>query len=113
VFLFKPDNFVERNGSELDWLQRLVDLQAKYLLSNGCNSYLWNFRQKNCHKARYLIRVDEAWPLPITVFIDYRIKENGYIKFLKHLGNGTLDMVNNECFNLYSLCLVVFGRLPN
>jgi hypothetical protein len=38
-----------------------------------------------------LIRVDEAWPLPITVFIDYRIKEGGYIKFLKHLGNGTLD----------------------
>ncbi|KAI6182308.1 hypothetical protein M3Y97_00365900 [Aphelenchoides bicaudatus] len=52
-FLFKPDNFVERNGSELDWLQRLVELQAK---------------QKNCQKARYMIRVDEAWPLPITWF---------------------------------------------
>lgn len=29
VFLFKPDNFVERSGNELDWLQRLVDLQIK------------------------------------------------------------------------------------
>ncbi|KAI6208073.1 hypothetical protein M3Y96_00075900 [Aphelenchoides besseyi] len=65
AFIFKPDNFVERNGTELG--------------------------QKHCERARYLIKVDEAFPLPLTVFIDYRIKEDGYIKFLKHLGNGTLD----------------------
>ncbi|KAI6178737.1 hypothetical protein M3Y98_00534000 [Aphelenchoides besseyi] len=76
AFIFKPDNFVERNGTELGWLQKLIDLQAK---------------QKHCERARYLIKVDEAFPLPLTVFIDYRIKEDGYIKFLKHLGNGTLD----------------------
>ncbi|KAI6234401.1 hypothetical protein M3Y99_00790600 [Aphelenchoides fujianensis] len=85
TFLFKPDNFVERNGSQLDWLQKLVNLEAK---------------QKNCEKARYLIKVDEAFPLPLTVFLDYRIKEGGYIKFLKHLGNGTLDNWFSGAFSL-------------
>ncbi|KAI6225564.1 hypothetical protein M3Y95_00710500 [Aphelenchoides besseyi] len=85
AFIFKPDNFVERNGTELGWLQKLIDLQAK---------------QKHCEKARYLIKVDEAFPLPLTVFIDYRIKEDGYIKFLKHLGNGTLDNWFSGAFTL-------------
>ncbi|CAD5208199.1 unnamed protein product [Bursaphelenchus xylophilus] len=76
VFMFKPDNFIERTGNELDWLQRLISLEAT---------------QKHCQKVRYLIRVDDAWPLPITVFIDYRIREGNYIKYSQHLGNGTID----------------------
>jgi hypothetical protein len=48
---------------------------------------------KSCEAVRYLIRLDEGWPsgqLPVTVFIDYQVRENAYVKHSRHLGNGTL-----------------------
>ncbi|CAD5205919.1 unnamed protein product [Bursaphelenchus okinawaensis] len=85
VYMFKPDNFIERTGNELDWLQRLITLEAT---------------QKHCKKVRYLIRVDESWPLPITVFIDYRIREGNFVKFSQHLGNGTIDQWFSGSFGI-------------
>ncbi|KAL3125759.1 hypothetical protein niasHT_004209 [Heterodera trifolii] len=78
TFVFKPEREVWRNGSELSWLQRLLQLRVK---------------MKNCEAVRYLIRLDEQWPavpLPVTVFIDYQVRENAYVKHARHLGNGTL-----------------------
>ena len=59
----------------------------------GCGRFLvlLVFRPKHCERARYLIRVDEAFPITIVAFIDYRLREGTYIKYLRHLGNGTLD----------------------
>ena len=48
---------------------------------------------KTCEAVRYLLRLDEGWPttqLPVTVFIDYQVRENAYVKHSRHLGNGTL-----------------------
>uniref|UniRef100_A0A914HIT9 Uncharacterized protein n=1 Tax=Globodera rostochiensis TaxID=31243 RepID=A0A914HIT9_GLORO len=78
TFVFKPEREVWRNGSELSWLQRLLQLRVK---------------MKNCEAVRYLIKLDEQWPsvqLPVTVFIDYQVRENAYVKHARHLGNGTL-----------------------
>jgi hypothetical protein len=30
VFLFKPSNYVQQNGTEVEWLQRLIQLEARY-----------------------------------------------------------------------------------
>ncbi|CAK5078678.1 unnamed protein product [Meloidogyne enterolobii] len=78
TFVFKPDREVWRNGTELYWLQRLLQLRVK---------------MKNCEAVRYLLKLDESWSsgqLPVTVFIDYQVRENAYVKHSRHLGNGTL-----------------------
>lgn len=46
---------------------------------------------KNCKIVRYLLIVDDDWPLQIKIFIDYQIRKNKHIKRLQHIGNGTLD----------------------
>uniref|UniRef100_A0A914XUG8 Uncharacterized protein n=1 Tax=Panagrolaimus superbus TaxID=310955 RepID=A0A914XUG8_9BILA len=76
TFLFKPDYFLERNGSEADWLTRLIEIKAKL---------------KGCKKVRYFIRIDDQWKLPITVHIEYRITHDGLIKYSHHVGSGTIE----------------------
>jgi len=76
TFIFKPDYILDRNGTEVDWLLRLINLKAKL---------------KRCEKVRYLLKVDDDFRLPINVQIEYRIVENGYIKYSKSVGNGTID----------------------
>lgn len=46
---------------------------------------------KNCERVRYLLSVDSDWPLPVTVYVDYQVNEGHYVKYRKHVGNGTLD----------------------
>lgn len=38
TFIFKTEKYVERNGTELFWLQRLVELKTKYYLHVFCSS---------------------------------------------------------------------------
>lgn len=75
----------------------------------GCS----NPRPKQCQRARYLIRVDDAFPLTLTAFIDYRVRQGGFIKYSRHLGNGTLDSWFSGAFVLepsdytHELCVQV------
>ncbi|KAI1718696.1 hypothetical protein Ddc_09343 [Ditylenchus destructor] len=87
TFMFKTDKYVERAGPELYWLQKLIALKVK--------------RSKDCSTVRYLLKVDDAWPLRMRVFIDYQVRENAYIKHLKHVGNGTLDQWFSGTFSLW------------
>uniref|UniRef100_A0A914CE47 Uncharacterized protein n=1 Tax=Acrobeloides nanus TaxID=290746 RepID=A0A914CE47_9BILA len=101
VFLFKPEYYMERNGTEVDWLEKLVHLDV---------------RLKNCERVRYLLTVDSDWPLPVTVYVDYQVSEGQYIKYKKHMGNGTLDRWFSGSFSInrsdrtHELCVQLYWR---
>uniref|UniRef100_A0A7E4VTU8 Uncharacterized protein n=1 Tax=Panagrellus redivivus TaxID=6233 RepID=A0A7E4VTU8_PANRE len=79
TFLFKPDYTLDRNGTELDWLARLVEVKI---------------RLTQCKKVRYLLRVDDHWNhqyYPLKVTVDYKITADGYTKKSRQVGNGTIN----------------------
>ncbi|KAK0422553.1 hypothetical protein QR680_007635 [Steinernema hermaphroditum] len=81
-YVFKPERVLMRNGTEIDWLHRMVTFKLK---------------RSNCSMIRYLVYLDKDWTVPMTVFIDYHIRG----KYSKHLANGTIDEWHNGRFYMF------------
>lgn len=78
-----------------------------------------NFRlTKNCDNVRYFVKIDEDWPLLIRINIQYQVRDNNYIKFLRNVGNGTLEKWFSGVFPIWQtpnrtheICVQVFQIL--
>jgi hypothetical protein len=69
-------NFVSSKGEVREIDETMIILPA----------VLTFFRMKSCEAVRYLLKLDEGWPssqLPVTVFIDYQVRENAYVKHVR------------------------------
>ncbi|TKR95232.1 hypothetical protein L596_009429 [Steinernema carpocapsae] len=83
-YVFKPERALSRNGTEIDWLHRMITFKVK---------------TSNCSQIRYLVYLDKDWPIPMTIYIDYYVRG----KFSKHLANGTIDEWHNGRFYMIPL----------
>lgn len=62
-----------------------------------------------------MLNVDDDWPLQMRVYINYQVRENAYVKYLRHIGNGTLDKWFSGAFSMlphrdqtHEVCAQVF-----
>uniref|UniRef100_A0A0K0EZK4 Uncharacterized protein n=1 Tax=Strongyloides venezuelensis TaxID=75913 RepID=A0A0K0EZK4_STRVS len=75
-YIFKPDFIVHRTGDETEYLKTLVDLKVIH---------------ENCDIARYLVKIDKDWALPIKAYFEYRIVHNEKAKHFQKISNGTIQ----------------------
>ncbi|KAJ1362081.1 hypothetical protein KIN20_021497 [Parelaphostrongylus tenuis] len=75
-FVFQPTDNLLRNGTEKEWLARLILLDTK---TNGCED------------ASLLVRYEEHWPYSSTLIIHYYIRDYHRIVHEEHLVTANVD----------------------
>ncbi|XGW25088.1 hypothetical protein V3C99_006478 [Haemonchus contortus] len=100
-FVFQPSDILLRNGTETEWLARLIHLET---------------RTDGCEDASLLIRFHEYWPLTSTITIYYYIKDGQRISYDSHLVTASVNGWLQQDFSLipepgiHEVCVKLNGQ---
>lgn len=100
-FVFQPSDNLLRNGTETDWLARLIHLETR---TNGCDA------------ASLLVHFDEHWPFLSTVVVYYYVRDGPRISHDSHLVTASVQRWLQHEFNLspqpgaHEVCAQITGR---
>ncbi|KAK6729423.1 hypothetical protein RB195_006464 [Necator americanus] len=100
-FVFQPSYVLLRNGSEAEWLARLIRLETR---TNGCD------------RASLLVRLDEYWPYSSTVALHYYVRDGRRISYDGHLITASVERWLQHDFALqaepgiHEICAQMVGK---
>ncbi|EYC29279.1 hypothetical protein Y032_0006g2882 [Ancylostoma ceylanicum] len=100
-FVFQPSDVLLRNGTESEWLARLLHLETR---TNGCD------------QASLLARFDEYWPYSSTVALHYIVRDGRRISHEDHLITTSVERWLQHDFALHpqpgihEICAQIIGK---